>query len=169
MPANTETKVLDEERLNSFIGKVVQDFGASLSATLSYIGIKLGLYKALAEAGPLTSSELAKKTETVERYVREWLINQAASGYIDYDPKSGRYHLPAEHAAALTDEHSPFYIGGGFYVVKAMTLAGKRIAEAFKNGGGMLWSEHDPDLFLGTERFLGPVMPLTLSANGFLP
>jgi len=88
--------------------------------------------------------------------VREWLINQAASGYIDYDAGSGRYSLAPEQAMALTDESSPFYVGGGFYVIKAMTHAVNRIEDAFKNGGGMLWGEHDPDLFVGTERFFRP-------------
>ncbi len=156
MPANAETKSIDEQKLSVFIGKVVEDFGASLSSALSYIGIKLGLYKALAQEGPLTSTELSKETGTVERYIREWLINQAAGGYLEYDPKTERYTLPPEQAVALTDENSPFYVGGGFYVVKAMLKSGERIAEAFKKGGGMLWGEHDPDLFLGTERFFRP-------------
>src|SRR3989338_8463796 len=110
----------------------------------------------MAGAGPLTPAELARRTGTVERYAREWLINQAAGGYVEYDPATERYHLPAEQAVALTDEQSPFYVGGGFYVIKAMLNAQARIAEAFQKGGGMLWGEHDPDLFLGTERFFRP-------------
>ena len=147
---------INEEKLNAFIGKVVGDFGAALSSALVYIGLKLGLYKAMAGAQPVTPAELAQRTGTVERYVREWLINQAASGYVEYDPASGRYHLPPEQAVALTDENSPFFVGGGFYVIKAMLRAETRIAEAFQKGGGMLWSEHDPDLFVGTERFFRP-------------
>jgi SAM-dependent methyltransferase len=135
---------------------VVEDFGAALSSTLVYIGQKLGLYQALAEAGPSTPAELAQRTGTVERYVRERLINQAASGYVAYNAAGGRYHLPAEQAVALTDEQSPFYVGGGFYVIKAMLRAEPRITEAFRRGGGMRWDEHDPDLFIGTERFFRP-------------
>jgi SAM-dependent methyltransferase len=142
--------------MNAFLGKVVGDFGAALSSALVYIGQKLGLYKAMAAAGPVTPADLAERTHTVERYVREWLVNQAAGGYVEYDPKSGRYELPPEQAVALTDEESPFFVGGGFYVVKAMTRAEGRILEAFRHGGGMLWSEHDPDLFVGTERFFRP-------------
>jgi 2-polyprenyl-3-methyl-5-hydroxy-6-metoxy-1,4-benzoquinol methylase len=147
---------IDEDKMNAFLGKVVGDFGAALSSSLVYIGQKLGLYKELAQAGSVTPAELAQKTSTNERYVREWLINQAASGYVDYDAASGRYSLAPEQAMALTDESSPFYVGGGFYVIKAMTNAVSRIEDSFKNGGGMLWGEHDPDLFVGTERFFRP-------------
>jgi SAM-dependent methyltransferase len=88
--------------------------------------------------------------------VREWLINQGSGGYVEYDAAAGRFHLSPEQRVALTDEESPFYVGGGFYVVKAMANATPRIADAFQNGGGMLWGEHDPDLFVGTERFFRP-------------
>lgn len=156
MPAAIQAQPIDEEKLNAFLGKVIGDFGAALSSALVYIGQKLGLYRALAGAAPLTPEELAKETGTVERYVREWLINQAAGGYVEYDPATGRYRLPPEQAVALTDETSPYFIGGGFYVIKAMLRAEGRIAEAFQKGGGMLWGEHDPDLFVGTERFFRP-------------
>jgi SAM-dependent methyltransferase len=147
---------IDHDKLHEFMGKVLNDFGAALSSTLVYIGQKLGLYHAMAGAGWLTPAELAKKTEMNERYIREWLINQAASGYVTYDPATQRYQLPPEQAVALTDETSPFFVGGGFYVIKAMLRAEPRITEAFKNGGGMRWGEHDPDLFVGTERFFRP-------------
>ena len=147
---------INEDKMHAFLGKVVGDFGAALSSSLVYIGQKLGLYKAMAGDGPVTPAELAQKTSTNERYIREWLINQAAGGYVDYDAASGRYSLSPEQAVALTDEASPFFVGGGFYVVKAMTAAVSRIEDAFKNGGGMLWGEHDPDLFVGVERFFRP-------------
>ncbi len=155
----------NEEKLNNFVGKVVGDFGAALSSSLAYIGIKLGLYDALAENGSLTPSELAEKTNTTERYVREWLINQAASGYVEYDTESKKYSLAPEQKIALTDETSPFYVGGGFYVVKAMMNAQPRITEAFQNGGGMLWGEHDADLFVGTEKFFRPGYQMHLVAE----
>ncbi len=147
---------LNEEKMNAFLGKVVGDFGAALSSSLVYIGQKLGLYKAMDGDSPITPAELAQKTSTNERYIREWLINQAAGGYVEYDAASGRYSLSSEQATALTDEASPFFVGGGFYVVKAMTAAVSRIENAFKNGGGVLWGDHDPDLFVGTERFFRP-------------
>lgn len=147
---------INEDKIHDFLGKVVGDFGAALSSILSYIGIKLGLYDALAESEGLTSAELAEKTGTTERYVREWLINQASGGYISYDAQTGKYSLLPEQKVALTDENSPFYVGGGFYVIKAMMNAQPRITEAFQNGGGLLWGENDPDLFVGTEKFFRP-------------
>ena len=156
MSTAVQGREINEEKMNAFLGKVVGDFGAALSSSLVYIGQKLGLYKALAAAGPVTSAQLAEKTSTNERYVREWLVNQAASGYVDYDKDTGRYSLAPEQAAALTDDSSPFYVGGGFYVIKAMTNAVSRIEDSFKNGGGLLWGDNDPDLFIGTERFFRP-------------
>lgn len=149
-------RTINEDKMNAFLGKVVGDFGAALSSSLVYIGQKLGLYKALAASGPATPAVLAQHTNTNERYVREWLINQAAGGYVEYDTESGRYSLTPEQAVALTEELSPFYVGGGFFVIKAMTQAVSRIEDYFRNGGGMLWGEHDPDLFIGTERFFRP-------------
>lgn len=156
MSSSIEARTINEDKLKDFLGKVVNDFGAALSSTLAYIGQRLGLYKAMAGAEPMTPAELAERTGTTERYVREWLINQAAGGYVEYDPESGRYSLPPEQAVALTDESSPFYVGGGFYVIKAMSQAQPRIMDAFRNGGGMLWGEHDPDLFVGTAKFFRP-------------
>ena len=156
MSAVTQPATINEDKMHAFLGKVVGDFGAALSSSLAYIGQKLGLYKALASAGSVTPAELATATSTNERYVREWLINQAAGGYVEYDAASARYSLSPEQAMALTDESSPFYVGGGFYVVKAMTNAVNRIEDYFKDGGGMLWGEHDSDLFVGTERFFRP-------------
>jgi 2-polyprenyl-3-methyl-5-hydroxy-6-metoxy-1,4-benzoquinol methylase len=156
MSAVTQPAPINEDKMNEFLGKVVGDFGASLSSALVYIGQKLGLYQAMAAAGSVTPAELAKLTNTNERYVREWLINQAAGGYAQYDRESKRYSLTPEQAVALTDENSPFYVGGGFFVIKAMTGAVSRIEDYFRNGGGMLWGEHDPDLFIGTEKFFRP-------------
>jgi 2-polyprenyl-3-methyl-5-hydroxy-6-metoxy-1,4-benzoquinol methylase len=156
MSTAVQSRPIDENKMNEFLGKVVGDFGAALSSALVYIGQKLGLYKAVARAGSVTPAELAQQTSTNERYIREWLINQAASGYLNYDKDSGRYSMAPEQTVALTDETSPFFVGGGFYVIKAMTGAVSRIEDYFKNGGGMLWGEHDPDLFVGTERFFRP-------------
>lgn len=156
MPHATRSTEINEDKMNAFLGKVVGDFGASLSSVLGYIGQKLGLYEALADSDGMTPAELAAKTGTTERYIREWLVNQAASEYVHYDPATGKYSMLPEQALALTDETSPFYVGGGFYVIKAMTNAQPRITEAFQNGGGLLWGENDPDLFVGTEKFFRP-------------
>jgi SAM-dependent methyltransferase len=147
---------INEDKMHAFLGKVVGDLGASLSSVLAYIGQKLGLYAALADSDGMTPAELAEKTNTNERYIREWLINQASGDYVHYDPATGKFSMLPEQAVALTDENSPFYVGGGFHVVKAMANAQPRIMKYFKDGGGMLWGEHDPDLFVGTERFFRP-------------
>jgi 2-polyprenyl-3-methyl-5-hydroxy-6-metoxy-1,4-benzoquinol methylase len=165
MATPIQSREISEDKMHQFLGKVVSDFGASLGSSLAYIGQKLGLYKAMAEVGSISPVELAQQTNTNERYVREWLINQAAGGYVEYDASTGRYSLSAEQAVALTDESSPFYVGGGFFVVKAMNQAVERIEDHFRNGGGMLWGEHHPDLFVGTERFFRPGYAAHLTAT----
>ena len=147
---------VDEAKLNAFMGKAVGDIGAAMSAALVLLGDQLGLYKAMAAGGPLTPADLAARTKTKERYVREWLNNQAAGGYVEYDPKTGRYVLPPEQAFALADEGSPAFIPGAFQVIAAAFRAEPRIAEKFRTGGGLDWGEHDPILFEGTERFFRP-------------
>jgi len=147
---------MDEIKLQDFLGKAVHDIGATLSAALVVIGDKLGLYKTLAEAGPLTPFELAKRSGTAERYVREWLLNQAAGGYVAYDAATGRYHLPPEQALALADENSHVYLPGAFQLITAVLRDEPKIRQAFRTGQGMGWAEHDPGLFEGTKRFFAP-------------
>ena len=147
---------IDEAKLNEFMGKAVGDIGAALSAALVVVGDRLGLYKAMDGAGPLTPTALAKRTGTTERYVREWLNNQAASGYVTYDPKGGTYTLPEEQAMAFAQEGSPAFIPGAFQVIAACFAAQDRIGDCFKSGAGMEWGEHHPCLFEGTERFFRP-------------
>lgn len=147
------TATIDENKLNAFVGRAVGDIGAAISAALVLIGDELGLYKAMAASGPTTPAELAKRTETTERYVREWLNNQAAGGYVTYEPATGRYTLPPEQAFALADEASPAFLPGAFQLIAAAMRAEPRIAQAFRSGGGMDWGDHDPILFVGTERF----------------
>ncbi len=156
MSQTAQVSQINEEKMGEFLGKVVGDFGASLSSVLGYIGMKLGLYEALANSGEMTPAELAAKTGTTERYVREWLVNQAAGDYVHYHPQTGKYSMLPEQKTALTDETSPYYVGGGFYVVKAMMNAQPSIADAFQNGGGLLWGDNDPDLFVGVEKFFRP-------------
>lgn len=146
-------RVIDEEKLAAFVGQVVSECAAALSVPLVVIGDRLGLYQALAEGGPLTSAELAQRTSTKERYVRDWLVNQAAGGYLDFDPATQRYVLPPEHAIALTDESSAYFLGGAFQVTPPLIMAQDHIAELFRTGEGMAWGEHDHDLFPGAERF----------------
>ena len=147
---------IDENRLNEFLGKAVGDLGAAMSTAMVVIGDKLGLYKAMAAMGPVTAAELAKRTETSERYVREWLNNQAAGGYVTYDAQARRYTLPPEQAFCLADETSPAFLPGGFELVAAALKSEPRIADNFRTGKGMAWGEHDAGLFRGTERFFRP-------------
>jgi SAM-dependent methyltransferase len=147
---------IDERKLEAFMHKAIADMGAVISAPLMTIGEKLGLYRAMAHAGPLTSAEVAERSGAAERSVREWLANQAAGGYVTYDPESDRYTLPDEHALALADEDSPFYILGAFELIASLYADEPKILEAFKSGGGMGWHEHDHRLFRGTERFFRP-------------
>lgn len=154
--AEAATPTINQQKIEAFLGKVVTDFGAAFSAPLCFIGDKLGLYKAMAFAGPLSHEELAQKTQTDPRYIREWLINQAAGGYVEYDAESKKYTLPDEHALALTVEDSPYYVVGGFQIINAMGKAVDRTIEGFQTGKGMLWGEHHHSLFQGTERFFKP-------------
>ncbi len=147
---------IDTAKLEAFMGQVVTDMGAVISAPLMVIGEKLGLYKAMAGAGSLTSAELAERTGVAERSVREWLRNQAAGGYISYDSETDTYALPDEHALALADEESPVYVLGAFELIASLYADEDRIREAFRTGEGMGWHEHDHRLFCGTERFFRP-------------
>jgi 2-polyprenyl-3-methyl-5-hydroxy-6-metoxy-1,4-benzoquinol methylase len=145
-----------QSKLEEFMGKAVCDFGATLHAALVVIGDRLGLYKAMAGAGPMTPGDLAKKTETTERYVREWLSAMAAGGYVEYDAKTKRYTLPEEQAFALAQDDSPVFLPGAFQCALAATKAVPRIQDAFRSGEGVGWHEHDSELFEGTERFFRP-------------
>jgi SAM-dependent methyltransferase len=147
---------LNETKLHEFVMKSVGEMGAAMNAALIVIGDKLGLYKAMAGAGPMTSGEVAAKTQTSERYVREWLSAQAAGGLVTYDAATGRYTLPPEQAFAMADESSPVFLPGFFQVVAACMKDEPKISEAFRSGKGVGWHEHDSGLFAGTERFFRP-------------
>jgi 2-polyprenyl-3-methyl-5-hydroxy-6-metoxy-1,4-benzoquinol methylase len=123
-----------------------------MSAVLVLIGDELGLYAALAEER-LTSAELADRTGTSERYVREWLANQAAGGYVDYDSASDRYHLNEEQALCLANPDGPVDLPGGYSIVEDLFHVKERAVQNFRGGSGMEWGEHHPCLFRGTERF----------------
>src|SRR5215831_2774096 len=143
----------DQAKLHEFMGKLLNDMGAAATGALVLIGDKLGLYKALAEAGPLTPAELAARTGTAERYVREWLAAQAAAGYVQYQPEAGTYAMTAEQALALADEQSPAFVPGAFEVIASMFKDEPKVSQAFRTGQGVGWHEHSPCLFRGTERF----------------
>jgi 2-polyprenyl-3-methyl-5-hydroxy-6-metoxy-1,4-benzoquinol methylase len=147
---------LDTNKLNEMLHRGVNEFGATLHAACVILGDKLGLYKGLAAGGPQTPAELAKRTGTTERYVREWLASQAAGGYVTLDPATGKFHLSEEQAFTLADEKSPAFLPGAFQLALAATKAVPRLVEAFRSGEGMGWHEHDHELFHGTERFFRP-------------
>jgi len=147
---------IDQDKLHAFLGRAIVDFGATFSAALIRIGDRLGLYKALAKSGPQTPAELAKATGTTERYIREWLSNQAAGGYVTYDAATGKFHLSAEQAFTMADETSPVFLPGAFQVALAAVKAEEKLAENFKSGAGLGWHEHHHSLFEGTERFFRP-------------
>ena len=146
---------VDMDKLNSFMGQFVGDLGAAVHAGMVVIGEKLGLYKALAEKA-MSSPELAEKTNTDERYVREWLASQAAGGYITYDEKTHKFSLSEEQAFALAKEDSPAYLPGAFELALGSLAAVPRIAESFRTGAGMGWHEHDDGVFHGCEKFFRP-------------
>ena len=152
---------VEPSKLDAFMGKAVMDMGAALHAALVVIGDKLGLYKAMAGAGPLASAELARRTNTSERYVREWLNANAASGFVTYDPSSKKFTLPPEQAFALTTLDLP----GAFHIISACFKDEPKITQAFRTGEGVGWHEHDANLFFGTERFFRPNYENNLLAN----
>lgn len=143
---------IDQAKLEQFVGKAVGDLGAAISASLVLVGDRLGLYAALAR-GSATPAELAARTNTSERYIREWLGNQAAGGYVQYAPDTGRYWLDEAQAACLADPDGPVDLPGAYYLVEGTFHALERTVDNFRNGQGMEWGEHHPCLFKGTERF----------------
>jgi SAM-dependent methyltransferase len=155
---------IDEAKLNELLGRFVNDFGATGFAATVVIGDKLGLYQALA-AGPATAAEVADRTSTHPRLVAEWLAAQAASGYVSYDPDGERFSLSQEQAFALTHEDGPMYLPGAFQVMVAAVKDEPKITQAFRNGIGVPWHAHDPDLFAGTERFFRAGYAANLVSN----
>jgi hypothetical protein len=153
--STTQVPAIDMNKLNAFIGQFVTDLGAAVHTGMVVIGEKLGLYKALA-GDPMTSAQLASKTKTDERYLREWLASQAAGGYITYDASTNKFGLSEEQAFTLADEDSPAYLPGAFELALGSLAAVPRIAEAFRTGDGMGWHEHVDGVFHGCEKFFRP-------------
>ncbi|SDO63118.1 Methyltransferase domain-containing protein [Filomicrobium insigne] len=147
---------LNSEKLEALLGTMVNELGAAANAALVLLGDKLGLYRALEAHGPLTPTDLARHTQTRERYVREWLSAQAASGFVTYDPATATFALSPEQAAVLADEESPVNMTGGFYSLAAIFADEPRLNDAFKSGEGVGWGDHCSCLFCGTERFFRP-------------
>lgn len=153
---------IDQEKVEQFVEQLVGDVGATVSSALAHLGHRLGLYRAMAEAGPLTPAELARRTGTHERYVREWLNNQAAGGYVAYDPTGGTYELPPEHAFVLADEDSPLYMAAAWEQMAAVWAVEGKLEDAFQSGRGLGWHEQDPRCFGATEAFFKPAYRTSL-------
>jgi SAM-dependent methyltransferase len=156
MSVTDQAPQLDEAKLMQFVFRAVDEVGATLNAALVVMGDKLGLYRAMAGAGPLTPAELADRTGTAERYVREWLNAQAAGDFVSYDPDSGRYILPPEQTVALTDADSPAYLPGFFQIALGSVLDSPKITDVARSGAGFGWGEHGSDVLEGCERFFRP-------------
>jgi SAM-dependent methyltransferase len=165
MGTATAPAPMDMGKLNEFMGRAVGDMGAAMHSVLIVLGDRLGLYKAMGDSLPVSPAELAKRTGTNERYVREWLNANAASGYVTYDAATGKYTLPPEQAFALATENSPAFIPGIFHVVSACFHDARKIEDAFRTGKGVGWHEHHHDLFHGTERFFRPGYIANLTTN----
>ncbi len=153
MTTTEQPSQVDIDKLMQFVFRAVDEVGATLNTALVVMGDRLGFYRALAGAGPLSPAELAERTGTAERYVREWLNAQAAGSYVGYDPDSGRYTLPPEQAVALTDQDSPAYLPGFFQIALGSMLDSPKIVDAARSGAGFGWHEHVHDVHEGCERF----------------
>jgi len=162
---NETTQPIDEAKVEAFAGQLVQDLGAAMNSVLVHIGDRLGLWRALAALGPSTPASLAEETSTHPRMVREWLSAQAASGYLTYDPDTGAFTLPPEHAFVLADEDSPAAMAGGFQVLAAVGAEIDRAVQAMRTGKGLGWADHQAGLFEGVERFFRPAYRTQLTTT----
>jgi 2-polyprenyl-3-methyl-5-hydroxy-6-metoxy-1,4-benzoquinol methylase len=161
---------VQEDRVRDFRAQVIRDAAAALSGVTVSIGDRLGLYTAMAGAGPLTSQQVAASTALVERYVREWLAAQVASGYVDYNPMDETYTLPDERAAVLADPMSPTYLAGAFLRLQAAYATEDQLVEAFRSGSGVGWDEHPNALFSGTAKFFrSGYLANIVQGQGWLP
>ncbi|WP_225828041.1 methyltransferase domain-containing protein [Streptomyces naphthomycinicus] len=154
---SVDMSTLDEAKLNELLGKVVTDLGAVAAAPLALLGERLGLFRALVDGEAVTPGQLAERTRTTERNVREWLAAMAASGYLTYEG-GDRFRMAPEQSAVFADENSPVFALGGYQSFLSCGAAGERerLERAFRDGHGVGWHEHHPDLFAGTARFFRP-------------
>ncbi|MEU7983886.1 class I SAM-dependent methyltransferase [Streptosporangium canum] len=157
---------MDEARLQELVDRVVLDMGAAFGAATVVLGDRLGLWRAMAGAGPLSPGELARRTGTGERLVAEWLAAQAAAGYVSYD--DGAYTLSEEQATVFADDSSPVFMTGLAEVISSVYRDEAKIVEAYRGDKGLAWTDHDQALFAGTERFFRPGYAANLP-TGWIP
>jgi SAM-dependent methyltransferase len=156
---------VNETKLNQLLTRVLHDWAAAMSAPLVVMGDRLGLYRALAGAGPVLPEELAERVAVPAPYIREWLANQAAGGYVEHDADTGRYWLSDEQALVLADDTSTACMLGAFQIAAAYTRDEPRVSEAIRNGRGFGWHEHDPEVFAGVERFYRPSYQANIASS----
>jgi SAM-dependent methyltransferase len=161
----SRTREIDPEKLQALLGRAVQDMGAALQAPLILIGDKLGLYRAMADGTPMTPKELAQRTGTSERYIREWLNANAAGKFVEYDAAHGTYSMTPEQALALAMDDTPVHLPGFYYLLSSLMKDEDKLTEIYRTGQGMGWHEHEKGLFEGTERFFRPNYLANLVAN----
>ena len=166
--APTSTRAVDPDKLNAFLHQAVGDMGAALHASVVLMGDKLGLFRAMRDGTPVTSQQLSEQTGVRERYVREWLKANAASKYVDYDAATDTYSLNPEQAFALAEENTALDLPGFHYMLASLMRDGDKLTEAFREGRGFGWHEHDKDLFVGCERFFRPTY-LTHLVSEWIP
>lgn len=165
MATAIQARPIDEAKLNVLLGQAIQDMGAALYAAAIVIGDRLGLYRAMADGEPVTSEELARRTGTAERYVREWLNASAASHYVEYDPESKTYRMTPEQAFLLGMDDTPVHLPGFFHMVAPCMKDEAKLTDVFRTGNGFGWHEHEPGLFEGCERFFRPNYLANLTTN----
>ncbi len=163
--APTQIRPIDPDKLNALIGQAVQDMGAAMQAPLIVIGDKLGLYRAMGDGVPVTPAELAERTGTAERYVREWLNANAAGKFVEFDPASGTYFMTPEQALALALDDTPIHLPGFYHMLASLMKDEEKITEIYRTGRGMGWHEHEKGLFEGCERFFRPSYLANLVSN----
>lgn len=144
---------VNQQKLDALVGRLIGEISAGYGGVMVGLGDKLGLYKAMAGAGPVSSQEVARRSGCAERYVREWLNSQVAGGYVDYRPASRTYELTAEQATVLADELSPVFLPHAWQIVASMWADEAKTLAAFKSGRGVSWGEHDERLFCGIAAF----------------
>src|SRR5215831_16271293 len=149
----TTSAAVDSDKVQAFVGKVLNDSSATFATMMAALGDRLGLFKALAAGGPATSAELAMRVEIEERYAREWLGGMTNAGYLVHDSRTGRFALPPEHVPALAEEGGPFFFGGAYEMLLALGTIYDPLADAFRRGGGVPQSSYDSRFFQGMERF----------------
>lgn len=152
----TESRPIDQARVERFLEQLVNDIGTAMRGALAYVGDRLGIFKAMSSAGAVTAEDLASSTGLSARYLREWLAAMATAGWVEYDPATGRYLLPPEHALALADEDFPYFAGGFLEMIVPAVSVAPQVAEAFRTGRGVPQSEYSPEMFEAIERATAP-------------